>query len=136
MPALHVTGAVGSYLHLEADDSPGNPAPWQALGALTLTNPPQLYLDLADPVWSHRFYRAWQSNLPSVMPAVGVDMATELTLTGAVGGKLRIDYINQLGPTDAWVTLDTVTLTNTTQPYFDLGTWRQPARIYRLVPVP
>jgi len=45
-------------------------------------------------------------------------------------------YINQFGPTNAWVTLATVTLTNATQPYFDLTTWRQPARLYRLVAVP
>ena len=39
-------------------------------------------------------------------------MATEITVSGAVGAKLRIDYINQIGPTDAWVTLNTVVLTN------------------------
>ncbi len=59
-----------------------------------------------------------------------------ITLTGAIGSKRRIDYINQFGPTDAWVTLDTVTLTNGAQPDFDLTMWRQPARLYRIVPVP
>ena len=63
-------------------------------------------------------------------------MATEIPLTGALGDKVRVDYINQLGPIDAWVTLDTVTLTNTTQLYFDVTMFRQPPRLYRLVPVP
>ncbi len=42
-----------------------------------------------------------------------------LTLTGAIGDRIRVDAINQVGPVDAWFTLDTVTLTNTTQLYFD-----------------
>jgi hypothetical protein len=49
---------------------------------------------------------------------------------------VRIDYINVIGPTDAWVTLATVTLTNTTELYFDLTAFRQPPRLYRLVAVP
>ncbi len=103
---------------------------------MTLTNAPQLYLDLTDPVRPYRFYRAWQAHAPSVRPAVDVSMATELTLTGAIGSNVRIDYINQIGPIDAWVTLDTLTLTNTAEPYFDLTMWRRPPRLYRLVQVP
>ena len=57
-------------------------------------------------------------------------------LAWAIGAKLRIAYINQFAPTDAWVILDTVTLTYTLQSYFDLTMWRQPPRLYRLVPVP
>ena len=44
-----------------------------------------------------------------------------ITLTGTVGSSVRLDYINQFGPIDAWVTLDTVTLTNTSQLYFDVS---------------
>ena len=40
------------------------------------------------------------------------------------------------GPTDAWITLTTVTLTNTSQLYFDTSAPGQPERLYRLVPVP
>jgi hypothetical protein len=57
-------------------------------------------------------------------------------LTGSVGSSLRADYINQFGPTDAWVALDTVTLTNTPQLYFDVSAPGQPPRLYRLVEVP
>jgi len=49
---------------------------------------------------------------------------------------VRVDYINQIGPTDAWVTLDTITLTNPTQCCYDLTMWQQPPRLYRLVTVP
>jgi hypothetical protein len=33
--------------------------------------------------------------------------------TGNIVDHLRIDYLNQIGPIAAWVTLETVTLTNT-----------------------
>ena len=49
---------------------------------------------------------------------------------------MQIDYINQFGPTNAWVTLDMVTLTNSPQLYFDVTMFRQPARLYRLVGSP
>jgi hypothetical protein len=136
VPMLNLTGDVGSLLHLECADTLAGGPSWQALDTLTLTSSPQLYIDLVSPVRSYRFYRAWQTNVASVRPAVAVGMATELTLSGAVGSKVEIDYINRYGPTDAWVALDTVTLTSTTQPYFDVSMWRQPARLYRLVPVP
>jgi len=41
--------------------------------------------------------------------------------------------IDQFGPIDAWFTLATVTLTNTSQLYFDTSAWQQPPRLYRLV---
>ena len=59
-----------------------------------------------------------------------------ITLTGNLGDTLRLEYINAIGPTDAWVTLDTVTLTNTSQLYFDVSSIGQPRRLYRIVPVP
>ena len=70
------------------------------------------------------------------MPTLDAKMVAALTLTGLVGGTVRVDYINQFGPTDAWVTLATVPLTNTSQLYFDTSAWRQPQRLYRLVQVP
>jgi hypothetical protein len=65
-----------------------------------------------------------------------MSLATEIPLSGPIGSSVRIDYINRFGPTDAWVTLDTVILTNTTQLYFDVAAFRQPQRLYRLVPSP
>jgi hypothetical protein len=47
-----------------------------------------------------------------------------------------LDCINQYGPTNAWMTLDTVTLTNTSQLYFDTSAVGRPPRLYRIVPAP
>jgi hypothetical protein len=63
-------------------------------------------------------------------------MVPAITMTGPVGGSVRVDYINQFGPTDAWVTLDTATLANTSQLYFDVSAPGQPPRLYRLVQIP
>jgi hypothetical protein len=49
---------------------------------------------------------------------------------------VRLDYINQLGPIDAWVTLATLPLTNTSQLYFDTSAPGQPHRLYRVVQMP
>jgi hypothetical protein len=136
VPAVRLTGDMGSFLHLSYADSLGPSADWQELDAVTLTSTQQFYPDLTDPLPSSRFYRAWQINVPSVRPALQMSLATQITLTGAISSNVRVDYINQFGPTDAWVTLDTVALTNTTQPFFDYTMFRQAARLYRLVPVP
>ncbi len=63
-------------------------------------------------------------------------MATEIPLTGTIGTSARIDYIDAIRPTDAWVTLDTVTLTSTSQLYIDTSASDQPRPLYRLVPPP
>jgi hypothetical protein len=63
-------------------------------------------------------------------------MVPALTLNGSPGNLVRVDYINAVGPTDAWVTLSTVQLTNTSQLYFDTSALGQPPRLYRLVPTP
>jgi hypothetical protein len=63
-------------------------------------------------------------------------MIPAITLTGIVGDQIRVDAINRYGPTDAWFPLDTVTLTNTSQLYFDISVVGQPTRLYRLSPVP
>ncbi len=39
-------------------------------------------------------------------------------------------------PTGCWFALNAVTLTNTSQLYFDTSAIGQPPRLYRLVPVP
>jgi sugar lactone lactonase YvrE len=132
--AMYLTGEVGSLLHLEYTDALGPGLTWQALDTLTLTNSPQVCPDLSAPRPSSRFYRAWQANTPSVRPALGWALATEIMLTGMPGTNIRIDWINQSGPTNAWVTLAAVTLTNPSQTYLDLTMIGQPSRLYRLVP--
>jgi len=101
-----------------------------------LTNPGQYWFELSAPLPPQRFYRAWQSGTPSLVPSLSLNLVPAIYLTGRVGDSLRLDYINAVGPTDAWITLDTVTLTNTTQLYFDVTAPGQPHRLYRLVPLP
>lgn len=136
VPAISVACSAGTYLHLVFADTPGPTARWQALDTLTLSTTQQFYADLTSPLPSSRFYRAWQANVPGAAPVLRMSQATRLPLTGTVGSRLRVDCINQFGPTDAWVTLDTVTLTNTIQSYFDFSMFGQPPRLYRVAQVP
>jgi hypothetical protein len=104
---------------------------------MTLSNNSQVSFDVSEPLPPQRFYRVWQTGTPDVVPSLNLlGMVPAITFTGNVGASLRLDYINAIGPTDAWVTLETVTLTNTSQFYFDVSVLGQPARLYRITPVP
>jgi hypothetical protein len=109
---------------------------WTTLGSVSLTSTSQYYFDLTLPLSPQRYYRAWQTGRPSVNPSLDLPLVPAITLTGNIGDSVRLDYINQFGPINAWSALDTVTLTNTSQLYFDVSAWRQPQRLYRLVPLP
>jgi hypothetical protein len=136
VPGVKVMGEIGSSLNIEHTESLG-PAPiWLPLDTVSLTNPPQYCFDLTAPLPSQRFYRAQLLSDPPLLPVLDLHMLPAITLTGNIGDKLRLDCINQIGPTDAWVTLETVTLTNTSQLYFDTSALGQPGRLYRIVPVP
>jgi len=132
VPAVSLTGSTGSLLHVEYANGLVAAAPqWLSLSNVTLSGGPQFYFELQQPLPVLRYYRAWQSNGPQ--PKLAMSMATEIPLTGTIGSSVRVDYITPVGPTNAWVTLDTVLLTNTTQLYFDVTAFQQPARLYRLV---
>ena len=136
VPGAKVMGEAGSLLNLDYASSL-SPAPnWSTLGSVSLTSTSQYYFDLTLPLPPQRFYRAWQTGMTGVSPSLDLHMVPAITLTGNVGGSVRLDYINQFGPTNAWVTLNTVVLTNTPQLYFDTSSWGQPERLYRLVPSP
>jgi hypothetical protein len=60
----------------------------------------------------------------------------DVQLTGTPGLNYRLDYINVYGPTNAWVQLTTLTLTNSFQHYLDVSAIGQPPRLYRLLPAP
>jgi hypothetical protein len=136
VPGITLMSEAGSSLNLDYADAIVPPPSWLPLDTVSLASPPQFYFDLSAPLPPQRFYRAWQVGSPSVIPALDLHMIPALTLTGNIGNSLRVDGINQFGPTDAWFTLDTVTLTNTSQLYFDVSVVGQPQRLYRLVPVP
>jgi hypothetical protein len=136
VPGVQVTGAAGSLLNLDSANSLSPVPNWTLLGSASLTKTSQYYFDLTLPLPAQRFYRAWQTGAPGVVPYLDLYMVPAITLTGSVGRSVRVDYINRFGPTDAWVTLDTATLTNTSQLYFDVSAPGQPQRFYRLVQLP
>jgi hypothetical protein len=137
VPGISVTGKTGSSVNVQFTDSPGSSSGWQALDTTTLTLSPQYWFDLSTPLPQQRFYRIWQTGTPTVLPSSKlISMVPAITLTGNIGNSVRVDYINAIGPTSAWVTLGTVALTNTAQLYFDVAAPSQPKRLYRLVQVP
>jgi hypothetical protein len=137
VPGVKVTGETGSLLNVDYANSLSPTPNWTTLGSVSLTSTPQYCCDVTLPLPPQRFYRAWQTGTPSVVPSLSLPgMVPAITLTGNPGDSVRLDYINQFGPIDAWVTLNTVTLTNTSQLYFDVSAPGQPQRLYRLVQVP
>ena len=136
VPALALLGEPGSLLNLDDADALGPLPAWVTFDSVTITNSAQWYFDLSTPLPHQRFYRAWQTGGSSVIPTLSLFMVPAITMTGPVGSSVRVDYINQVGPTDAWEALNTVTLNNPPQLYFDVSAPGQPPRLYRLVQVP
>ncbi|MGO8928392.1 MAG: hypothetical protein ACLQU3_16110 [Limisphaerales bacterium] len=136
VPGVKLIAPVGTFWGLDYRDNLGPAANWETMATMSLTNASQFCFDLSAPLPPQRFFRAWQSGTPSVTPSLDLHWVPAITVTGNIGRSVRVDYINQIGPTDAWVTLDTVTLTNTSELYFDTSAWGQPPRLYRLVQIP
>jgi hypothetical protein len=134
VPGVNLLGQAGNPTGLDYRDNLGPTANWQTVATMTLSNASQFYFDVSEPLPPQRFYRAWQTGTPGVTPSLDLHLVPAITLTGNIGHSVRVDYINQVGPIDAWVTLATVTLTNTSQLYFDVSAPGQPQRLYRLVP--
>jgi hypothetical protein len=133
VPGVKVIGELGSVVNVNYANSFTGTTNWTTLGSISLTNASQYYFDLTLPLPPQRIYRAWQTGTPSLIPSLELHIIPAITLTGSIGNSVRLDYINQFGPIDAWVTLDTVTLINTSQLYFDTSAPGRPPRLYRLV---
>ena len=91
---------------------------------------PFYWPDVSEPLVSQRFY----SELASAC-----ERGSKAGPLGDGAGhhvSVRVDSIYAVGPTDTRFTLDTVTLTNSTQLYFDVGAPFYPERLYRLVALP
>jgi len=135
-PAISVIGEPGSSLRIDYTEALFTPITWRSLSTVSLATTSQVCFDIASPLPPQRFYRAWQTGTPAVLPSLDLNFVPAITLTGDIGSDVRVEGINAIGPTDAWFTLGTVTLTNTSQLYFDVSVIGQPPRLYRLVPVP
>jgi len=48
----------------------------------------------------------------SVLPAPGINMIPPISIVGDIGATYRLDYVNAIGSTNAWVAVATITLTN------------------------
>jgi polygalacturonase len=136
VPAINLTGEAGSLLNVDYASALSPTPNWSSLGSVSLTGTSQFYFDVTAPLPPMRFYRVWQTGTPAVRPSLDVNFVPAITLNGNIGDSLQLSCINQIGPTDSWVTLGTVTLTNTSQLYFDVSAIRQPQRLYQIVPVP
>lgn len=137
VPAIGLIGDAGSVLNLDYANSIAPTPNWLLLDTVSLTGTSQLYFDITAPMKPERYYRASQRGTPVMRPSLNLSgIVPAITLTGNTGDHLRLDYINQFGPIDAWVTLDTITLTNSSQLYFDVTSIGQSPRLYRIIPVP
>jgi hypothetical protein len=136
VPGVKLAGESASLLNVDYANSLRLAPDWTTLGSVSLTGTSQYYFDLTLPLPPQRFYRAWQAGTPGVRPSLDLHLVPAITLTGSIGHSVRLDYIDQFGPIDAWVTLASVTLTNTSQLHFDVSAPGQPQRLYRLVPIP
>jgi len=123
--ALKLTGQPGNLLGLEYTETLNPESKWRLMTTMTLTEVSELYFDFS-PLPEQRFYRAWQAGAQGAVPSLDLHVFPAITLTGNIGDSVRLDYINVIGPTDAWVTLDTVTLT-TSRSFTSIG-WRKDSR--------
>lgn len=71
----------------------------------------------------------------SVVPVVGVQMVPAVYMNGDVGTRYRLECINSIGSTDAWLTLTNVILPSDPYIFFDLSAIGQPKRMYRQVQI-
>jgi hypothetical protein len=136
VPAVTMSAQPGSLLNLDFTDTLNTPTDWRLLERVYLTNAPQWYVDLSTPLPVQTFYRAWQSTAANDPPTLDIHSIPAIILAGQVGSSQRVDYINQFGPINAWVTLATVTLTNTIQLFPVIPMVGQPARLYRVIQNP
>ena len=133
VPVLH-GGVILNFTHLyfECADSPGGP--WVPLTSMLQTNGGVFFVDCSPSLPEQRFYRVRGNS--QYTPWLWIDFTTAILLSGSVGTRLRVDYLNAIGPPDAWVPLDTVTLTSPTQLYSHHALLGKMGKLYRIVPVP
>ncbi len=135
VPAINVMGQTGAVINLDYLATLTSPANWNPLTSVSLTSTSQYYFDLSTPLPPGRFYRAWTTGAAATVPALLLNITQSVTLTGNVGDRLLLQNFDAGTPTN-WTSLATITLTNTTQTYFDLSSVGHPGRMYQVVPAP
>src|SRR5204863_1911313 len=117
VPALSLAGQPRTAVAVEYVDALSPGVTWSILSNINLTSPSQFLFDNSTVLPQQRFYRARNADTNN-QPGLRLSMAQGVTVTGAADQTLRLDYIHPIGPTDAWTTLTTVTLSNGPQCYF------------------
>ncbi|MGH7970313.1 MAG: immunoglobulin domain-containing protein, partial [Limisphaerales bacterium] len=136
VPTLELTGQAGTLMNLNYASTLSTPVNWQLLSTVALTKAPQFYCDFSSPLSLSRFYRAWQTGGPPVLPALKLYMVPGIALTGSLGSSVLLEGINMVGPTGAWFPVATVVLTNVSELYPDVSSIGQPPRLWRVQPIP
>jgi uncharacterized repeat protein (TIGR03803 family) len=135
-PFLTLQGETGSALQVECLDGIATNTAWAGLATLNVASNPVLFGDPTLQLPPLRFYRTSQFTLADAPSVLGLQFVPGILLTGNPGDKRRVDFINAIGPVDAWSPLGTITLTNSPQLFFDSSAHDQPRRLYRIVPLP
>jgi uncharacterized repeat protein (TIGR03803 family) len=134
VPGIKVSGNISGTWNVERSDVLA-PADWKNLATLNPGSAPQYCFDTSQPLPSMRFYRAGAASGFEPV-SLSLNFYPAITAAGAIGTSVRVDKINPIGPTDAWITLGTMTLTNTPQLFFDLTEIGHISQLYRIVPLP
>ncbi len=134
VPGIRLMAQSGDLLNVEHQAALDPAGAWIPLTTVTMQDSVQWCFDL-NPIPTQRFYRAWTTG-NSDAPGLGLGFIPALTLTGNIGDSVRVDGLNAVGPIDAWFPLATVSMTNTSQFYFDLDALGKPSRLYRFVTLP
>lgn len=66
-------------------------------------------------------------------PRLAVSMYAGLSIAGLIGKTYTLQWKSELGPTNQWFDLTTLTLSNTVQLWFDLDSPKAARRYYRVV---
>ncbi|HEY5909464.1 MAG TPA: immunoglobulin domain-containing protein [Verrucomicrobiae bacterium] len=134
-PGLLLTADAGTDLYLEYANSLTPSPNWAGLATVRMGGvfgpTSQWYFDGVAASAGQRSYRVWHDNEGSIVPGLQLYPVPAIMLRGVAGNSVWIDYINQVGPTDAWAQLATVVLANSSQFYFDTSAVGQPTRLYR-----
>src|SRR5690349_2575739 len=72
VPAIYLTGEVGSFLDLEFAAQLDFPVKWLPLNTMSLTSSPQFSFDITSPLPPQQYYRAWQPAPVNVVPSLGL----------------------------------------------------------------
>jgi uncharacterized repeat protein (TIGR03803 family) len=136
VPAITLTSQSNTLLNVQYSDSVFPFANWTPLTSVSITNTSQVFADVSAPLAAPRFYRAWQQVSAGAPPRLDINLVTAVILTGTVGSTLKLDYINEVGPIDAWTNLATLTLATSPQLFLDWSAMSKPARLYRLTTIP